>query len=104
MDETNQIFINKNRLISILTGLILLAGNSFWLYLTISLFYYYNFTSLLFYFIVPTWIILVELIFSLTGIYIGQLIVRNKIKTLKWFLIDLLLVMTAISINYFVEK
>ena len=99
MKEKNPISKNKNRLFSMSTGLIMLGLNALWLYTTTSLLYSYNYTTKLYFFMVPTWILLVEIIFALTGIYIGQLIIRNKIKTLKWLLIDLLLVITGIGIS-----
>ena len=99
MKEKNPISKNKNRLFFMSTGLIMLGLNALWLYTTTSLLYSYNYTTKLYYFMVPTWILLVEIIFALTGIYIGQLIIRNKIKTLKWLLIDLLLVITGIGIS-----
>lgn len=101
MKDRNPISKNKIRLFSIATGLIMLVLNALWLYTTTSILYSYSYTTKLYYYMAPTWILLVEIIFALTGIYIGQLIIRNKINTLKWILIDFLLVISGIGISIF---
>jgi len=102
MNEASRISEIKHKLFSIRTGIFLLVGNTFWVYITTSLLYSYNFTTKLYFYRIPIWILFFEIIFALTGIFIGQLIIRNKIKTLKWFLIDLLIVIIGISINYII--
>lgn len=80
----------------------MVVGNSFWLYQTIYLVYAYNFTTRLFYFILPTWLLIVESFFAATGIYLGQLILRNKIDAKKYLLVDILLFLTGILIELLV--
>lgn len=81
-------------------GLVAICINVLLLLNSIYLFYAYNFTSILFYFMYPNWILLVNSLLAIVGIYMSILLIRNKIG-LKFFLITTLLLWLVAFSNYF---
>jgi len=83
----------------VLIGLLVLSGNICWLIQTASLYYSYNYTSVLHYFMVPTWVLIEETIIALSGIIIGFRILKKRIPALRWLIIDIVLTSIAIGIS-----
>lgn len=91
---------NRKRFFQVLTGFLMMIGNSCWLCYTASLYYVYNYTKSYFNYILPAWVPILEVIIAATGIYIGLLIRKNRISVLKGSIIDLGLVASGILIFF----
>lgn len=89
----------KNLKINKILGLVGVCINLLLLFESLYRYYLYNFTNLLFLFMYPNWILLVNSLLAIIGIYISIQLYRNKIR-LKLFLIILLLLWLVVLLNY----
>ena len=86
--------------INIILGLVGVSINLLLLFESLYRYYLYNFTNLLFLFMYPNWILLVNSLLAIVGIYMSILLIRNNIG-LKFFLITTLLLWLVVFSNYF---
>ena len=75
---------------NLITGLILLFINAYWIWDNLYLLYLYHYSSILFSIMFPDWILIVNAILGLFGVIIGFKVIRKKMKIRKGILIDLL--------------
>ena len=70
-------------------GIIILIINIIWTVDWIWLFYGYHFTGILWMFMYPDWILILNAIFGLIGITIGASLIKSKIVIKKALLIEI---------------
>jgi hypothetical protein len=90
----------KSCKINKIPGLVAICINSLIVLNSLHTYYLYNFTSgLLFLFMYPNWVLLLNALLGIIGIYISILLYREKIKV-KLFLIVTLALWFATLSNY----
>lgn len=77
-----------NSLLNKFVGIALIAGNLYWTYYHLNLFYLYHFTSLLFVVKVPDIILLFNGVLGICGVFIGIAIFRGYLPAIKWSIIN----------------
>ena len=82
-------------------GLIQVIPSIFWIQHIISLYYYYNYTDILFAFMYPQWVLFLNIILCLLNIYFGIKLIRDKISIKKSYSIMGVLLTTGIIVNNF---
>lgn len=85
----------KNKIL----GLITICINVSLLYFSLDLYYGYNFTNNLYLFMYPNWVVLVNALFGLIGIFMSIMIYIKKVSV-KLFLIGTLLLWLIVFTNY----
>jgi len=79
-------------LVAICINSILVFDSFYWLYA-------YNLTGVLFLFMYPNWVLLINALLGIVGIIISILLYKGKIK-IKWFVIVTLAIWLVILSNY----
>ena len=77
----------RNRII----GIILIVINMYWFWHNLELAYLYRYSSVLFLIMLPDWLLTLNIIFSLIGIFFGIKITRKQLEIRKGILINLLI-------------
>ena len=90
--------MKKNRINKII-GLIVMCINALLVFFSLYLFYLYNFTSGLYAIRYPDWLLLVNALLGIIGIYISILLYKGEIGLIL-FLIATLAIWFIIFINY----
>jgi len=91
---TNQPNTHRKNLI---VGLIIIAVNLYWIWDNLFLMYQYPFTGILWLFMYPDWVLILNAILGLLGILIGINLVRQRMKIKYAILINgLLLIFGAL--------
>ena len=89
----------KNRVIKInrnlIVGLIILIVNFYWIWDNIYLLYLYEYSDFLFFMMYPYWLLILNSIFGLIGVFIGIKVLRKSIKIKPGILIDLFVLLTG---------
>ncbi|MFV0328357.1 MAG: hypothetical protein ACK5KL_00835 [Dysgonomonas sp.] len=70
-------------------GWVIIVLNLLWLYSTIHRFYDQNFGSILYIFLIPNWILIINIICGFVGIFLAAKLIRKKISA--W---------TALPVNF----
>jgi len=86
----------KNKIL----GLIAIFINILLALRPLSLLYAYNFTDILFLFMYPSWLLLINTLLGIIGIFISTLLFKNIIG-IKLFLIVTITIWLVILSNYF---
>ncbi len=74
---------------SLISGMIMIFFNLYWIWFSMHLWYLYNYTDILFLFMYPDWVLYFNSGLGLIGILIGIGIVKVKIKIKLGILIDI---------------
>lgn len=72
-------------------GWIIVAINLFWIWDNLFLMYQYRYSGVLWMFMYPDWVLILNAVFGLIGIYIGINLIRQRIKIKYAILINGLL-------------
>ena len=98
--------MNKNIKINwnLITGLIITLINLYWIWYSLRLLYLYHYSNILFLIMIPDWLLILNSILGLVGIFIGLSIIRQKIMIKKGILIDLLIFLTGISLQIIITS
>lgn len=88
-----------NRKINKVFGIIAIGISVLLLFRSFLLLYCYNFTSILFLFMYPNWMLLINAVFGTIGIYISILLYKEKIR-FRLFLILIILIWTLAFVSY----
>ena len=81
----------KNGKMNKVLGIIAICINTLLLFKTFYLLYCYNFTSILFLFMYPNWMLFINALLGTIGIYISMLLYKERIR-FRLFLILILLI------------
>jgi len=92
--------IKKKYQKEIIIGWILIGINSIWLINNLYWLYMYNFTGILWLFMIPNWILLLNAILSSIGIYLGNRVRRNSLSIFLGILFCICLILVGMSIQY----
>lgn len=65
---------------NIVIGLIIVAINLYWIWDNLYLMYQYSFTGVLWLFMYPDWVLGLNAILGLIGIYLGIKLIRQRMK------------------------
>lgn len=87
---------SKNNII----GIIILIVNVIWTGHWIWLFYGYHFTEILWFYMYPDWILILNMIIGLIGITIGIRLIMNKIVIKKAIMIEISIMIFAFLYSY----
>jgi hypothetical protein len=93
--------IEHKKIWRLIAGSVMILIHAYWIYYSIHLLYQYHFTGVLFKFMIPDWILLLNTILGLVGLTTGIGIVAEKIKTRNGVLIGLGLLLTGSFIQNF---
>ena len=80
-------------------GILITLGNLFWMWIGLKLLYRYHFSSILSTYYTSNWILIVNTIFSILGIYIGFKVYSKKISIGKALTINIVLLLIGILIQ-----
>lgn len=98
-----EVFVRKLKKIKSLTiGLIIIAINSYWIWHNLRLKYLYSFLSLSFFIMVPDWLLFINVILGIIGIYIGFETSRKNLSIKKGVLLNLFIWFLSAMLNFFV--
>src|SRR5690554_7379955 len=75
----NKLLKIRNRII----GIILIVINMYWFWHNLELAYLYRYSSVLFVIMLPDWLLTLNIIFSLIGIFFGIKITRKQLEIRK---------------------
>jgi hypothetical protein len=89
---------NKNKW-NLIVGLIIIAVNLYWIWDNLYLMYQYRITGILWLFMYPDWVLILNAIFGLIGILIGTNLFRQKMKIKNAVLINGLLLISGALIK-----
>ena len=89
---------NKNKW-NLLVGLIIIAVNLYWIWDNLYLMYQYRIAGILWLFMYPDWVLILNAIFGLVGILIGTNLIRQKMKIKNAVLINGLLLISGALIK-----
>jgi hypothetical protein len=82
-------------------GLVLAVINILWTAHWIWLFYAYHFTSILWLFMYPDWVLILNISIGLIGVYIGYRLIKSKMSVLTALITDIpILILGLIVSNY----
>ena len=84
---------------NLIIGLFVIIFNTYLIFDSLYLIYLYHFTSILFMFMYPDWVLVLNAILGLLGIFIGWKILNRKLRIIKWFLIDFFAILTGFVIK-----
>jgi hypothetical protein len=84
---------------NIVLGLIQMILSVYWIYEMISLFYKYHYTDILFAFMYPNWVLILNVLLSLINLYFGIKLLNGKIPIKRSYLTMLILIIIGGLIN-----
>lgn len=90
---------NRWRLI---VGIVFISISLFWIWEQIHLWYLYHHSNILFYYIIPNWVLLLNLIVGAGGVYIGTRIIQHSIQIKRGILIGIILIAISLLSNFLV--
>lgn len=89
--------LNWNKII----GLIIIVLSIFWMFQNVRLFYWYHYTDMLFAFMLPDWVLFMQIILASINLMIGYKLIIKKLTVKKGLLYFLLLFFIGVVINLF---
>jgi hypothetical protein len=92
----------KSKIIKSLIGIIILFINLIWISFFGNLYYEYHFTDILFYYMFPDWLLILNLFIGLIGILIGIKIIKYRIKILQALIIDIIILLIGLSLTWII--
>ena len=84
---------NSNFNWNLITGLILIFINSYWVWDNLHLLYLYHYTGILFFIMFPDWVLFTNAIIGIIGIGIGVMVLKRKMKIKKALSINSLILL-----------
>lgn len=81
-------------------GITIILINSIWILKNIYFLFMYNFTNRLWIFMIPNWILILNTLLALIGIFIGFKIKSSSLKLWKGLTINILLIFLGILIEF----
>ena len=84
---------------NLITGLIIIFINLYWIWDNLYLLYLYHYSSVLFLIMFPDWLLILNAIFGLIGVFIGSKVIRKKMKIQQGILIDLVILLIGGSLK-----
>ncbi len=89
----------KNRKINKVFGFVAIGVSTLLLFKSFYLLYCYNFTSILFLFMYPNWMLFINALLGTIGIYMSILLYKERIR-FRLFLILILLIWLLAVVSY----
>jgi len=84
---------------NLITGLIILLINAYWIWNNLYLLYLYHYSSVLFLIMFPDWTLILNAVLGLIGTLIGIKVIRKKMKIKQGILTDLLILLIGGSLK-----
>jgi len=84
---------NSNFNWNLITGLILIFINSYWVWDNLHLLYLYHYTGILFFIMFPDWVLFTNAIIGIIGIGIGVMVLKRKMTIKKALSINSLILL-----------
>ena len=84
---------------NLITGLVILFINVYWIWDNLYLLYLYHYSSVLFLIMFPDWTLISNAVLGFIGIFIGIKMIRKKMKIKQGILIDLLILAIGSSLK-----
>lgn len=85
---------------NIIAPWLILIINILWSFHYIWLFYAYHFTNILWLFMYPDWVLIINIIIGFIGIYLGLKLLKKSIGLKKALIIDFVLIVLGTIIGY----
>lgn len=85
-----------------ITGIIIAILNLLWTSHWIWLFYGYHFTNIFWFFMYPNWVLVLNIVIGLIGVYIGLKLIRNKMSVLTALIIDIPVFLLGLIVSHYV--
>ena len=92
----------KSHKINKILGLVAIGINVLFVFKSLYLLYVYNFTGILFLFMYPNWVLVINALLGIIGIYISILLFKNMIGIKLFLIVTLVLWFISLS-NYFLS-
>ena len=92
----------KSHKINKILGLVAIGINVLFVFKSLYLLYVYNFTGILFLFMYPNWVLLINALLGIIGAYIALLLFKNMIGFKLFLIVTLVLWFISLS-NYFLS-
>ena len=86
----------------LITGLIIIVCNLFWIWIHLNLFYLYNYAEILIFMPYPNWILILNSIIGIVGVCLGLSVIRKKIKIKLGILINIIIILTGALFELFI--
>ncbi|TKG89834.1 hypothetical protein EYV94_24760 [Puteibacter caeruleilacunae] len=86
---------NLHRIIGVMIIILNLAWTEHW----IRRFYFYHYTNILWYFMYPDWVLILNTIIGLIGVYIGIRLTKGQLSVSKALTIDIAMLVTGLIIS-----
>lgn len=77
---------------------ILWTGHWFWL------FYAYHFTSILWFYMYPAWVLILNILIGLIGIYLGYRLIKDKISIINSLIIDVPILALGMFVSSYIPQ
>jgi hypothetical protein len=82
-----------------ITGGILIVVNAYWIFNNLKLLHLYNFSDIIFSYMIPDWILVLSSLIGIFGVIIGINLFKCQIKMVKGITISFLLILARIVIE-----
>jgi hypothetical protein len=85
-----------------IAGITIVLLNLWWTSNWVWLFYAYDFSSILFYYMHPDWVLLLDIVIGFIGVLIGYIVFMYRLSVFKAIVLDSLLLILGISVSFFI--
>ena len=93
--------MNKKRIDKhLITGLIIILINGYWIWDNLYLLYQYNYSGLLWLFMYPEWTLILNSVLGLFGILIGIRLILHKLTLMKGIILSVFLIILGELIKF----
>jgi len=93
--------VNKKRIDKhLITGLIIILINGYWIWDNLYLLYQYNYSGLLWLFMYPEWTLILNSVLGLFGILIGIRLILHKLTLMKGIILSVFLIILGELIKF----
>ena len=82
-----------------LSGGLLIIFSGYWIYRNIEILYSYKYLDILYIFMIPRWILVLQAIIGFIGVLIGYLIINENLKIVIGYLIFFIIWLCGIGIE-----
>ena len=88
--------------INVIFGIIQIILSAFWIYEMALLYYKYHFTNILFAFMYPDWVLILNIILSIISLFFGIKLTMNRISIKKSYgMMGLMIIIGLIANNFY---
>ncbi|GAB5526233.1 MAG: hypothetical protein Roseis2KO_41050 [Roseivirga sp.] len=75
--------------LNLISGILIMAVNLYWIVHNIRLYWLYHYTSVLFVYMLPDWVLFTNVAWGCIGLFAGLQVIRGRLKPLSGILFQL---------------